>query len=176
MTTRTPQTRFPADTMLPEFELARTGGGDVKIGGTRENYSLVIVYRGKHCPRCKSYLNILNGMRADWEDLGVELAVISADSKEKAEADVQEFGWEFDVGYGLTQSQMEELCLYITSPISAAEADGNFAEPGVYLVKPSGQVQIVAISNGPAARPDLSVLLDGARFNITNDRPTRGTV
>lgn len=176
MTNRTPQTRFPADTILPEMTFARAGGGEVKIGGPREAFCLVVVYRGKHCPRCKSYLNKLNSMREDWKELGVDLAVISADPREKSEADVAEFGWEFDVGYGLQQSQMEQLGLYITSPLSPSEADGNFAEPGVFLVKPSGQVQIVSISNGPAARPDLDVLFDGARFNIKNDRPTRGTV
>jgi hypothetical protein len=34
---------------------------------------------------------------------------------------------------------------------------------------------LVDISNGPAARPDLKELLDGMIFNITNDRPVRGT-
>lgn len=173
---RTPQTRFPADTQLPEITFAKAGGGEVKIGGSRAKYSLVMVYRGAHCPRCKSYLNRLENMRAEWDNLGVEIAVVSADSREKAEADVKEFGWTFDVGYGLEQADMERLGVYITEPLSPNEADGNFAEPGMFFVKPSGDVQLVAISNGPAVRPDLADLLDGARYNIKNDRPTRGTV
>ena len=55
------------------------------------------------------------------------------------------------------------------------EADGIFAEPGVFVIRPDGSVQIVAISNGPAARPDLAELLDGSIFNLENDRPYRGT-
>ena len=34
---------------------------------------------------------------------------------------------------------------------------------------------LVDISNGPAARPDLDVLLGGMQFSIDNNRPTRGT-
>ena len=42
-------------------------------------------------------------------------------------------------------------------------------------IRPDGTLMLADISNGPAARPDLDELLDGMRFNIDNDRPTRGT-
>jgi hypothetical protein len=44
------------------------------------------------------------------------------------------------------------------------------------VIRPDGSQIIVAISNGPAVRPELAELLDGMIFNKNNDRPPRGTV
>ena len=41
-------------------------------------------------------------------------------------------------------------------------------------MRPSGELMLADISNGPASHPDLEELLDGMIFNISNDRPTRG--
>ena len=71
---------------------------------------------------------------------------------------------------------MEKLGLYVTEPLSPAEADRRFAEPGTYVLREDGSLIVVALSNGPAARPDLVELLDGMVFNKTNKRPARGTV
>jgi peroxiredoxin len=155
---------------------ANANGGEITVGGPSENWTLLVVYRGKHCPRCKKYLNILNDMRSDWADAGFDIAVVSADSHEKAKADLAEFKWGFDLGYGLTENQMATLGVYVTEPLSPQEADANFAEPGVFVLREDGSQIIVSISNGPAVRPELSELLDGMIFNKKNDRPHRGTV
>ena len=90
-------------------------------------------------------------------------------------ADKAEFGWDFDLAYGLSEPQMRDLGLYISDPLSEAETDTRFAEPGAFGIRSDGSLMLVDISNGPAARPDLDELLDGMKFNIANDRPTRGT-
>ncbi|WP_417249952.1 redoxin domain-containing protein [Celeribacter sp.] len=162
--------------ILGPIEVPKLGGGVLTLGGPRERWSLIVVYRGKHCPRCKKYLNVLNEMRDQWDAAGFDVAVVSADSAAKAQEDVDAFGWGFDLGYGLTEAQMAQLGVYVTAPLSPSEADGNFAEPGVFVLRPDGSLIVVAISNGPAARPDLAELFDGMVFNKTNDRPTRGLV
>ena len=87
----------------------------------------------------------------------------------KTSTDIEEFGWTFDVGYNLQEEQMRRMGLYISDPLSNNETDRRFAEPGVFCIKPDGTTQIVAISNGPAARPDLDELLDGMVFTIDGD-------
>ncbi|MEM7753990.1 MAG: redoxin domain-containing protein, partial [Pseudomonadota bacterium] len=144
--------------------LPQVGGGTVTVGGSRENWSLLVVYRGKHCPKCKTYLNILNGMLDQWTDAGFDVAVTSADPEERASADQAEFGWHFPLAYGLTEDQMATLGLFVSEPLSETENDRRFAEPGVYVLRPDGSMLLVAISNGPAARPDLATLLDGMIF------------
>ena len=135
---------------------------------------MLFVYRGRHCPRCKRFLNKLNAALPAWTDL-MDVVVVSADSRDKAAADRDEFGWAFDLCHGLTEPQMRALGLYVSEPLSAAETSGLFAEPGAFAIRPDGTLMLADISNGPAARPDLAELLDGMRFNIANDRPVRGT-
>ena len=163
-----------AASILAPMSFPRVGGGHVAVGGPRDNWTLLVVYRGKHCPRCKKYLNILNGMRADWAEAGFDIAVVSADNLEKAQSDQKEFGWDFALGYDLTEGQMAQLGVYVTEPLSSSEADRRFAEPGTFVIRPDGS--LLSISNGPSARPDLVELLDGMIFTKQNDRPPRGTV
>ena len=169
-------TLLAAGQPLPVITFPLVGGGTASVGEAGDQTTLFIVYRGKHCPRCKKYLNQLESMKKDWADAGVSVVCVSADTESKAAADVAEFGWTFPVGYDLAEADMRKLGLYVSEPLSPEETDKRFAEPGVYVVKPDGTVQIIAISNGPAARPDLVELLDGVNFNIKNDRPTRGMV
>lgn len=159
---------------VPPTSFAHVDGGTRMIGGASERWSMLFVYRGKHCPRCKRYLNKLNAMLPKWT-AKMDVIVVSADTKEKALADRAEFGWTFDLCYGMTETQMRTLGLYVSDPLSEAETTTRFAEPGTFAMRPDGTLMLVDISNGPASRPDLDELLDGMIFNIDNDRPVRGT-
>jgi len=165
-----------AGSSLAPMSFPKLGGGTITVGGKAENWTLFVVYRGKHCPRCKNYLNKLSAMSGEWTGNGFDIAVVSADTEEKAQADQDEFGWNFDLGYGLSEDQMATLGLYVTEPLSDAETDRRFAEPGVFVLRPDGSQLLIAISNGPSARPELAELLDGMIFTKSNDRPPRGTV
>ncbi len=134
----------------------------------------LIVYRGKHCPLCKAYLNTLNEMLDEFKAADIAVATVSADSKEKAEAEVAECGWKFPVGYDLSVDQMRELGLYISDPRSPEETDRPFAEPALFVINPDGDTQIIDISNAAFARPDLRSLLKGLKFVIDKDYPIRG--
>ncbi len=151
------------------------GAGTLTVGQPKDRWTLLVVYRGKHCPRCKRYLNKLNDALADWTAV-MDVVVVSADTQEQATADLQEFGWDFDLCHGLTEPQMRSLGLYVSEPLSDAETTHLFAEPGTFAIRPDGTLMLTDISNGPAARPDLEELLDGMKFNIDNNRPARGTV
>lgn len=70
---------------------------------------------------------------------------------------------------------MRALGPYVFEPLDEAETSGLFAEPGAFAFRPKGELMLVDISNGPAARPDLEELLGGMTFNIASDRPVRGT-
>lgn len=165
-----------AGNILAQMSFPKLGGGEITVGGTRENWTMLVVYRGKHCPRCKKYLNILNEMLDQWTDAGFDVAVVSSDSQEKAAQDQSDFGWDFDLAYGLSESQMNTLGLYVTEPLSASETERPFAEPGTFVIRPDGSLLLVALSNGPSARPELTELLDGMIFTKKNDRPPRGTL
>lgn len=161
---------------LPLMSFSKLGGGTLSVGGQRPRYTLLVIYRGKHCGRCKRYLSGLEALLPQWDAAGFDVLAISADTEEKARADVAEFNWSFDIGYGLSEDQMMSLGVYISDPLSPDETDRRFAEPAVFCVRPDGVIQVVCLSNGPAARADLEELLDGMIFNIAHNRPARGTV
>ena len=168
-------THKPAvDAPVGPFTFDALAGPAITIGEAKSRWTLLIVYRGRHCPKCKIYLNKLQAMLPAWTAT-LDVVVVSADTREKAQADKSEFGWSFDLCYGLKEPQMRALGLYVSDPLSEAETTARFAEPGTFAIRPDGTLMLVDISNGPAARPDLDVLLGGMQFNIDNDRPTRGT-
>lgn len=158
---------------VPAFSLPLAGGGAVTIGGPRDRWQILFVYRGKHCPRCKRFLGKLNAALPEWTAV-MDVVVASADPADKAQADIAEHGWSFPLAHSLPIQTARDLGLYISEPLSEAETEATFAEPGTFAMRPDGTLMLVDISNGPAARPDLEELLDGMRFNIDKDRPTRG--
>lgn len=167
--------KFEAGSPFPGFSWPAVGGGAVDPAG-QSGWRVLIVYRGKHCPLCKKYFATLGGLLDDFKAAGVAVAAVSADPKDKAEADVKDLGWTFPVGYGLTLEQMRALGLYISEPRSAQETDRPFAEPAVFVINPAGKVQIIDISNAPFSRPDLQGLLNGIKLVIERNYPIRGTL
>lgn len=168
--------KLAAGSPMPELDLPLAGGGRVRVGGVRQGFQLVIVYRGKHCPLCKTYLKRLNEMQNEFGEANAELVAISADSQAKAEADVAEHEWRFPVAYDLGMEDMRRLGLYISEPRNEQETDRPFSEPAAFLVNPGGQVQVIDISNAPWSRPDLGGLLRGIRRIQEVDYPIRGTL
>jgi peroxiredoxin len=161
---------------LPSFSVATPDGKTLNLGGNTDGWQLLVIYRGKHCGRCKPYLNQVESMLKRWNDAGFDVIAVSADTAEKAAADIAEYGWSFPVGCGLDEATMHSLGLYVSDPLTPDETDRRFAEPAVFCLRPDGAVQIAAISNGPSARPDLEGLLDGMIFTIENEKPARGMV
>lgn len=96
----------PGDPM-PELEIERVGGGTVKVGG-KGRWQLVVIYRGKHCPLCKSYLGNLEQLKGEFAELDTEIPAVSADPKEKAEPHVAELG--LTVPRGLRAHARPDAC------------------------------------------------------------------
>lgn len=167
--------KMSAGQAFPAMSWEAVGGGARVDPQAASGWRLLVVYRGKHCPLCKAYLKTLGEMKADFETAQVAVMTVSADPKEKAEAEAHEEGWDFPVGYGLTPEQMHTLGLYVSNPRSPEETDRPFAEPGLFVINAEGNAQIIDISNAPFSRPDLKGLLKGLQFVMSKGYPVRGT-
>ncbi len=141
------------------------------------DWQMVVVYRGRHCPLCTKFLNNLAGYRQRLLDIGIDIAAVSADSKEQLDDHLTRLDVNFPLFHGLTLEQMQDLGVYISVPRSEKETDHNFAEPGLFVVNTDGLVQVVDISNNPFARPDLEVFVSGLEWIRApeNNYPIRGT-
>jgi len=124
----------------------------------------------------QALLDTLDGLLEAFAKAGVVISAISADPEEKVAADHAEFGWRLRLGDGLSVMQMKQLGLYISEPRSAQETDRPFAEPGLFLINPEGQVQLLDISNAPFTRPDLAGIARGAKRIQEMNYPIRGTL
>ncbi|RBW52557.1 redoxin domain-containing protein [Ruegeria sp. A3M17] len=168
-----------AGSQFPEVTVPKLGGGELLLGTPQEghDWKIAVIYRGKHCPMCTSYLKELEALLPEFHALGVDVVAVSADTEAKATDQMALVQPSYPVGYDLSVNQMHELGLYVSDPRSAEETDRPFAEPGIFVVNANGQVQVTDISNAPFARPDLKTLLGGLRFirNPENNYPIRGT-
>lgn len=154
------------------------------VGGERfelhqrspEHSTLVVFYRGLHCPICKEYLETMANLQADYAERGVEMVAVSMDSEARARK--SRMDWEtgdVPLGYGLTADQARDWGLYLSEAIKDAEPD-LFAEPGLFLVRSDGTLYYAAVNSAPFGRPHLPSFLKSLDFIQGNDYPARGEV
>ncbi|MFT6023832.1 MAG: peroxiredoxin [Ascidiaceihabitans sp.] len=164
-------------TPFPQTKLHALGGDMVTLGQPRDGHTwqLVVIYRGLHCPICKTYLKKLDQLVPDFNAIGVDVVAASGDTQAKAQAMIDEMELGLSMGYAMTTDQMGALGLWISSPRSPQELDRPFSEPGVFVINEEGRLKMVDISNAPFLRPDLDMVLRGVTANQVEGYPFRGT-
>lgn len=152
------------------------------VGGSRwdladqspEQFTMVVFYRGLHCPVCKTYLSDLVDKAADFRERGVEPVAVSGDDPDRAAEAASD--WSLDgltVGHSLPVDAMREWGLYISTARSDAEP-AQFGEPGLFLVCPDRTLYYAAVNSMPFGRPVLGDMLDAVDFVTAKDYPPRG--
>lgn len=146
---------------------------------TPENFTMLVVYRGLHCPICKNYLRELSRLADDFSAKGVNIIALSSDTQERAQLASTE--WEIEnltMGYGLTVEQSQAWGLHRSAGRGLTsigiEEPTEFTEPGLYLVRPDGTLYWSNINTMPFARPHFKEVLGAIEFAITKNYPARG--
>ncbi|WP_204353657.1 peroxiredoxin-like family protein [Salinisphaera orenii] len=162
---------------MPELDVPRVNGPQWNLRGQKpEHFTLIVFYRGLHCPICKGYLGDLDNRVEDFRAKGVEPIAISSDTRERAAQTVEEWGLDaLPLGYGLSLDSAREWGLFISSAIESKEPD-RFAEPGLFLVRPDATLYAASIQTMPFARPSFKELASALDFVIEKDYPARGEV
>lgn len=167
---------------VPELEVATVGGGTWNIADSQpKNFTMVVFYRGLHCPICARYLKDLENKLDKFTERGVEVVAISSDSQERAEQAKQ--AWKLEhltLGYGLDLDKAREWGLYISTSrgktsTGVLEPD-LFSEPALYLIRPDGTLYFGTVQTMPFARPNFAEILGALDFVLANDYPARGNV
>lgn len=158
----------------PELSLPLAGGGRFDLSAQSPGAAtMVMFYRGYHCPVCKDYMGKVAAMAPGFEEAGMPIVLASMDGEERAAKAKEEWGLgDLDVAYGLTEAKAREWGLYITDSIKEAEIP-VFNEPGTFWVLPDGTLYLIDIASMPFARPDLEILLSKVPA-IGNGYPARG--
>jgi peroxiredoxin len=166
---------FKPQDPVPELNVARVHGQPWNLREqTPDRFTLIVFYRGLHCPICKGYLNDLQNRIEDFRAKDVEPIAISSDTQERAEQTAKEWGIdELPLGYGLSLDAAREWGLFISSGINSEEP-AHFSEPGLFLVRPDGTLYAASVQTMPFARPSFKELAAALDFVIEKDYPARG--
>jgi peroxiredoxin len=167
---------------VPALRAPLVGGGAFDLAAERpERFTLVVFYRGLHCPICKLQLEELERHLGDFAQRGVGVIALSSDSQERAERAKAE--WKIPtlrVGYGVDLNTARTWGLYVSSgrgPTSmGVEEPALFSEPGLFLVRADGTLYFASVQTMPFARPRFADVLGALDFVIAKDYPARGEV
>ena len=167
---------------VPDLVVPIVGGSTWSLAEqTPQQFTLIVVYRGLHCPICSHYLADLNRKTEAFNELGVGVLVLSSD--DEARASQTKHDWKLDslpVGYNLSIETARNWGLYISSSNGKTSAGivepDRFPEPGLFLVRPDNTLYFASVQTMPFARPSFSDILKAVSFVIEKDYPARGEV
>ncbi len=143
------------------------------------NFTLLVFYRGLHCPICLKYLLELGRLQPDFEQRGVKLIALSSDTPERARAMADKLKAPgLRMGHSLPLPQAREWGLYLSTSRGTTsigiEEPALFSEPVVFIVRPDGTLYYGAVQTMPFARPHFDELLAAIDFALAKNYPARG--
>jgi peroxiredoxin len=165
---------------VPPLQLPTLDHGNFTLGeDAATNFTLVVFYRGLHCPICFKYLLELGRLQPEFEKRGVKVVAISSDGRERAQAMADKLkASDLRMGYDLSLAKAREWGLFISTSRGTTsigiEEPALFSEPGVFIVRPDGTLYYGAVQTMPFARPHFDELLAALDFALEKNYPARG--
>ena len=171
-------TLIPTQT-APHLDLALVGGGsteDLKLGtGDGGRFSLVVFYRGLHCPICRKQLAEIDKRIEDLKAAGIgQVVAVSMETLERSTRVVNEWHLgNLPVAYGLSEGAARLWGLNLSHAIKDGEPD-LFNEPGIFILDEDGTLFWSSTATMPFGRPSLDDVIAGVRYAQEHDYPARG--
>ncbi len=161
----------------PDLSFSLISGGQWELKAQRpDRFTLVVFYRGLHCPICERYLQQLQDLLPEFGARGVNVVAVSMDSEKRARLSRQK--WELPdltVGYALPEATARKWALYLSAGVRDGEPD-LFSEPGLFLVDCNNDVYYAAINSNPWGRPYLPSFVKAVDYIVKSGYPARGEV
>lgn len=168
--TRQPVPALTINTLQGEWSLAEQ---------TPENFTMVVFYRGLHCPLCAKYIKELDRLLNDFVEAGVSVIALSSDTQKRAQEAYSSWGLKnVNLGFELSIEQAREWGLHRSAGRGKTsigiEEPAEFSEPAVFLIRPDQTLYFAQINTMPFARPVFKEILGAIDFVVKNDYPARG--
>ncbi|APY00291.1 redoxin domain-containing protein [Lacinutrix venerupis] len=161
-------------TKTPELEIELINGTTWKLSEqSPEHFTLILFYRGKHCPKCKEQLEEVQENIEKFSKRGINVIAISSDTESVAKETYKD--WDINdipLAYGFPIEEARKWGLFISSGIKK-EPD-FFTEPGLFLLDKEHEVYWESIQSMPFGRPSLRAILGGVDFILKENYPARG--
>lgn len=172
--------RLMPEQPVPGLDLDLAGGGRFSLSAEApERFTMIVFYRGLHCPICGRYLSELEGLLPEFGKRGVSVILASSDAKDRAEQAKMAWGLpDARLGYGLAIDRAREWGLYVSTSngktSAGIEEPAQFNEPGLFLVRPDRRLSWGTTSTMLFARPHFNEVLQSVDFVIAKNYPARG--
>lgn len=163
---------------VPALKVPIVGGAPFDIHASKpERFTLVVFYRGYHCPICRGQLRELEAKSSDFRSRGVDVIAISSDAQEKARRSKSEWGLaNLNIGYDLDLRVARAWGLYVSARREGTDEPALFTEPGIFLVRPDATLYFCSVQSMPFARPHVADLLAASDLVVAKNYPARGEV
>ncbi|OCP19370.1 alkyl hydroperoxide reductase [Ensifer sp. LC54] len=167
---------------VPALRLPVAGGGIYELNTDPPSaFSLLVFYRGLHCPICKAQLKDLDAKLDAFIRRGVSVVAISADTEDRAVQTSLDWGLsQLRLVYDLPLSAAREWGLYVSRGRGATSAGivepDVFTEPAIFLVRPDGTLYFGSVQTMPFARPSFADIIGAIDFVVKYNYPARGEV
>ena len=159
----------------PDLTVPLLRGGTYRLADQRPGtFTMVVFFRGLHCPVCRAQLGELERRLGEFVQRGIEVIAVSGETRERTTQLAQEWRLEhLPLAYGLTEDQMRAWGLFVSHGINDAESP-VFSEPGLFLISPDHTVYYESILSMPVGRPRVDDLLGGIDYWVSHGYPARG--
>jgi peroxiredoxin len=167
---------------VPALEVATVGTGPWRLSDqSPENFTMIVFYRGLHCPVCARQLQELRDRLPEFEQRGVKVIAISSDAEDRARQTKEKYKLDnLTIGYGLELDKAREWGLYLSSGRGKTsigiEEPSLFTEPALYLVRPDQTLYFGSVQTMPFARPHFDDVLTAINYAVDKNYPARGEV
>jgi peroxiredoxin len=165
---------------VPTLEFDLLDGGRWSLAEQKPaNFTMIVFYRGLHCPVCRKYTSELNGMIGEFDKRGVATVITSNDDEARARQARDTWGLQnLKVGYGVSIENSREWGLYISTGRGktsiGVEEPALFAEPGLFFVRPDQTLYWSTVQTMPFARPHFPEIAQAIDTVIARNYPARG--
>lgn len=167
---------------VPALHVGLTSGASFNLANEKpQHFSLLVFYRGLHCPICRGQLKDLEAKLDEFDKRGVSVVAVSTDTAERAEKATADWGLaKLRVGHGLDLATARLWGLYLSTgrgvtPVGIEEP-ALFSEPGLFLVMPEGTLYFASVQTMPFARPHFADILSAIDLVLAKNYPARGEV
>ncbi|WP_037312943.1 redoxin domain-containing protein [Ruegeria halocynthiae] len=163
---------------VPALKIETVAHGTFDLAGASgENGTLVIQYRGLHCPICIKQMTEVEAALDEFAELGIEVIMITTDTAERAAETTEKAGVSrLRVGHSLPLSSARDAWgLQISQAREGSAEPALFAEPGHFYIAPDQTLYYAWQQTTPFARPAMSDVIGGLKFTLGNNYPPRGT-
>ncbi len=159
----------------PALEFPLLGGDTWNLKQQNpKSFTLIVFYRGLHCPICKKYLQQLQTLRPEFEERGVEVIAVSMDSEKRARLSRKDWALQnLPIGYQLDLETAKNWGLYISKAVKDGEPE-VFSEPGLFLVNNNQEVYYSSMTSNPWGRPYLPSFVKAVNYIVQSGYPARG--